>query len=333
MNNLAIKYGAGFTEAPSADYPTGGFKNEVTPGVFNGTPYEKGWADDLNAFMQGLIKAAGITVSGNTDTVPVSQILQGLVHQVTTADFMVDSGAADDYVLAPLTDNYAIDSYEDNMRLRFIPDNTNIGASTVDVSGVGAVDIVDAQGTALTGGELVAGDTVTLQYDSGLSDFIIAASTSISPGRTIQKVNVTDGAVNTGTTVIPRDNSTPQNTEGDEYMTLAITPTNASNFLDIDIVVHLAHSAATDGEMIATLFQDATAGALGVGWSAKRGAANNLSCVVFSHRMVAGTTSLTIFKIRAGANSAGTTTFNGVSAAVLFGGVLSSSITITETKA
>ena len=92
MINLVTKYGVGFTEPASADYPSGSHKNEVTPGVFDGTPFEKGWPDDLNAFMQGLLKAAGITASGTTDTVLVSQILQGILYQAQTADYFIESG-------------------------------------------------------------------------------------------------------------------------------------------------------------------------------------------------------------------------------------------------
>lgn len=169
MNNLATKY-AGKTETPDANYPTGGFKNETTPGLFDGTPFEKGWADDLNAFMQGLIKAAGITVSGTTDTVLVSQILEGLLYQVQTASYFIDSGAADAYVLAPLTNNYAPTAYKDGQSIRFIPDNTNTGASTVDVSTIGAVGI-KLHGAALAAGDLTAGEVYELRYDTALGWF------------------------------------------------------------------------------------------------------------------------------------------------------------------
>ncbi len=47
----------------------------------------------------------------------------------------------------------------------------------------------------------------------------------------VQVVNTQDGAVATGTTVLPWDDTIPQNTEGDQYMSLSITPTNASNKL------------------------------------------------------------------------------------------------------
>jgi hypothetical protein len=46
--------------------------------------------------------------------------------------------------------------------------------------------------------------------------------------------------------------------------------------------------------------------------------------------MTSGTTSATTFKVRAGANAAGTTTFNGTAGARLFGGVMASSMVIRE---
>lgn len=164
MNNLNTKY-PGKVEAPDANYPTGGFKNETTPGLFDGTPFEKGWADDLNAFMQGLIKAAGITVSGSTDTVLASQILQGLLHQVAAATYFVDTGAADAYVVDALTDHYDFDAHVDGQQIRFIPDNVNTGASTVDVSGLAQKDIKTPAGSNPLAGDIPAGVQAVLQYD------------------------------------------------------------------------------------------------------------------------------------------------------------------------
>jgi hypothetical protein len=53
----------------------------------------------------------------------------------------------------------------------------------------------------------------------------------------------------------------------------------------------------------------------------------------FTHYMAAGTTSATTFKVRIGAVTSGTITFNGIGSARKLGGVLASSITITEIKA
>jgi hypothetical protein len=156
-----------------------------------------------------------------------------------------------------------------------------------------------------------------------------ASGKVIIRGEVAQTVNTTDGAVATGTTVLPYDDTIPQITEGDEYMTRAITPTNASSTLKIDVVCHLSHSTNAQS-MAAALFQDATANALASAVAAKVDQTNSRACVVFTHYMTAGTTSATTFRIRGGNNGAGTTTFNGSGGTRLHGGVLSSSITITE---
>jgi hypothetical protein len=48
------------------------------------------------------------------------------------------------------------------------------------------------------------------------------------------------------------------------------------------------------------------------------------------HKMTAGTTSATTLKLRIGPQGAATITFNGTAGSQLFGGVMASSITITE---
>ena len=148
-------------------------------------------------------------------------------------------------------------------------------------------------------------------------------------GRIVQTVNTQTGAVDTGTTTMPQDDTIPQNTEGDEYMTLAITPSNASNKLKIDVVWH-GSSGASSGIMVAGLFQDTTANALAAGSGGTHQSANDMQHIYFSHFMTAGTTSATTFKVRVGFSSAGTTTFNGSGSGRRLGGVFASSITIQE---
>lgn len=147
-------------------------------------------------------------------------------------------------------------------------------------------------------------------------------------GKLVQQVNTLSGAVSTGTTVMPYDDTIPVITEGDEYMTRAITPTSASNKLRIDIIFYFSHTTA--GQEVAGLFQDTTTNALAVG-SERIMSASNLFCIQFTHHMTAGTASETTFRLRAGHENDGTTTtFNGTSSARKLGGVLASSITITE---
>lgn len=147
---------------------------------------------------------------------------------------------------------------------------------------------------------------------------------------TLQQVNTQTGAVATGTTVMPSDDTIPQITEGDEYMTLAITPLSATSKLKIDVVFVGAHNIASEQPITAALFQDSTADALAA--VVKHDPQNNIAVLTFSHYMTSGTTSSTTFKIRAGVASAGTTTFNGESGSRRYGGVMASSITITEVQ-
>lgn len=135
------------------------------------------------------------------------------------------------------------------------------------------------------------------------------------------------GTVATGTTLIPHDNTIPQITEGDEYLSLAITPTSATNTLKIEVVVMLSHSSAT--YLIPALFQDSTADALKAASEFNSTAGGTVS-VAFTHVMTAGTTSATTFRVRCGGAGAGTTTFNGDTGTQRFGGVAPSSIIITE---
>jgi len=150
-------------------------------------------------------------------------------------------------------------------------------------------------------------------------------------GKIVQVVNTQTGALATGTTVLPFDDTIPQNSEGDEYLTLAITPTNASNVLRIQACFLIGHST-TNGSHCIALFQDSTAGALATmdGFTDR---VSDPQCVVLDYRMAAGTTSSTTFKIRGGAGGAGTTTINGRAGARLYGGVNTSSLTITEISA
>lgn len=160
---------------------------------------------------------------------------------------------------------------------------------------------------------------------------LAARATSLElAGRVLQVVNVQTGAVATGTTTIPLDDTIPQNTEGTEFMSLAITPRSATSKLKIDVIFHGGTSIAA--RMILGLFQDSTAGALAA-TQLFVDSTNGGGVLAMTHWMTAGTTSATTFKVRAGPNAAATLTFNGSAAARLFGGVAASSITITEIAA
>lgn len=394
-----------------------------------------------------------ITTSGQTaSSGDTNQLAKAMANYAGVSNFYTESGAADAYVLTPISSFLGPHQYENGLLVRFRAGNANTGASTVNVDSLGVKNIKQADGSTDpssgdipttrdtwlrydgtnfriqdfgTGGGpssfsavtkdinqtthgFVVGDWLrvsggaytkaqadtlansqavgvvssvsdvnnfTIQmsgYISGLSGLtanslhyldastagaettteptiskpvIFADSTSsghILPQRpldtsevgpkVVQVVNVTDGTVATGTTQLPGDNTIPQNTEGVEFMTLAITPNSTSNKLIIDIRMSLAHSSSSSG-VNAALFQDTTVNALAAFFTGKGSGTNDECSISFTHYMTAGTTSSTTFKVRAGSGAAGTTTFNGSSGTQKFGGVQASSITITEIEA
>ncbi len=150
------------------------------------------------------------------------------------------------------------------------------------------------------------------------------------PGQPVQSQQNYTGAVATGTTAIPYDDTIPQITEGDQYMTQAITPTSGANLLEIDWRLQITNTSTGAGQCVA-LFQDATAGALVANFQYQAGSVPQINNG--SWAMVAGTTSSTTLKLRGGHSGGATTTFNGDAGARKYGGVLGSFLRVREIMA
>jgi len=170
----------------------------------------------------------------------------------------------------------------------------------------------------------------TVISQTGSDEPTIASGVVFPAGHVVQTVSTMFNAVATGTGLMVIDDTIPQISEGNEFMTQAITPKSDTNKLLIEVVwqgtINVAHG------LIVALFQDSTANAL-AGLQENRATANHSKSVSFNHYMTSGTESLTTFRVRAGACATGTTTFNGNSGARVLGGVMASSITITEIQA
>lgn len=232
---------------------------------------------------------------------------------------------------------------------------------SVDTAGDSSTDDLDTMSTAsVSDGAIVilhaenAGRTVVVKHGTGNLNLFAGSDLSLddltksivfqrrgatwyelaprSRNTVVQQVYVEDGAVATGTTGIPFDDTIPQNTEGDEYMTLAITPSSTTNILKVDVVAHSAFSVAGGQAITAALFQDSTAGALAAS-VIHQNTSDNIVSHAFTHRFAAGATSETTLKVRIGGPQAGTLTFNGTASTRQMGGAMVSSITITEIAA
>ena len=178
-----------------------------------------------------------------------------------------------------------------------------------------------------------------LEYGSGLATAgaYLSAPTAVQlfgpavplPGQLVQVQRNDTGAKTTGSTTIPLDDTIPQNTEGDQYMTQAITPVSAANLLAVRS--EGCFGASTSAVGIAALFKDAAPDALKAVSFATQSA--NSTPVLLEHIQLAAATTSTTYKVRSGLNAAGTTTFNGAGGARQFGGVLNSFMEVREVMA
>jgi hypothetical protein len=147
---------------------------------------------------------------------------------------------------------------------------------TWDASGNPAVVAVGTAGHVLTSGGVGVAPTFQATAAGGII---------------VQVVNVMDGNLGTGTTLCVPDDTIPLISEGDEYMTLAITPTNASNILIIDVVITMCGGYAGGQDLIGALFNTdlhATQ-ALSACFVATQNA-YGINTTSFQHYVVAGTT-------------------------------------------
>jgi len=147
------------------------------------------------------------------------------------------------------------------------------------------------------------------------------------PGSIVQNPRTDLGTVATGTTRIPFDNTIPQITEGDQYMTQAITPLASPNLLRVTAQIIISSSTSAASNAVA-LFQDSTANALKTVEQDQASAAE-VYTVTMSYVARALSTSPTTFRIRAATN-AGTLTFNGSAGGGLYGGTLNSFMQVEE---
>ncbi len=233
--------------------------------------------------------------------------------------------------IIPSTSTFA-DTYGASTILYSNGANTVTGLATANngvliTSGTGVPSISSTIPSA-TQDNITRTGTITSGTWTGTTIAVANGGTGVtSSDPVIQKAYSIVLTAPTGSTTIPLDDTIPQNTEGTEFITCSITPKNAANILTIDVLLNFGSSASVVAIM--ALFQDSTASAIDASWITI--SANTEQQIRLRHKMAAGTTSATTFKVRLGPSTAATFTLNGAASSRYLGGVLSSSIHITET--
>lgn len=221
--------------------------------------------------------------------------------------------------------------------LAILSDETGTGAAVFANTPTLVTPKVDTINEATGGnGVTLAGMNVksgVIQTAGAVTTGAIASSAvtsdKVATGMAVQIVSTNITGVQTGTSLIPNDDTIPQITEGTEVFTQAITPKSATNRLSIEATVH--GSSGVSNHIIIALFQDATANALAA-TAAYQTVGSGALNIKLTHDMAAGTTSSTTFRIRIGQESAGTWALNGQITTRRFGGITVSNIKITEYK-
>ena len=275
-------------------------------------------------------EASVITTSNITDyAVTTAKLATNAVTSIKIADGTIVAGDIADgaVITAKLPDNAVTTAkiLDDNVTTDKIADSNVTKAKIVNVANykvlgnVSGVSAAPAEVGILDEDDMSSNSATNLVTQQSVKAYVDAHGV-------VQVVNIQDGVHrnNVALTATTRDNDIPQIGEGALAMTLAITPTSATNKLKIDVV---AMMSAAGTYYVASLFQDATAGALACGVDEVD--ANDLVGVTFTHYMTAGTTSETTFTVRISSNSTDAA-LNGVDAGSFYGGTLASSITITE---
>jgi len=142
---------------------------QVTPSPDTG--YTPAWVVTV---AQGAtsITAANISIAPAAPFIPSTGLVDSI--QKKTLTHGTDIGVAN-----ACTVNYtpAVLLLTDGMELSFKVNNTNTGATTFSPNGTTGYPIVRTGGTTLTGGEIIAGGTATLKWNSSTSSWVLINST------------------------------------------------------------------------------------------------------------------------------------------------------------
>ena len=276
-----------------------------------------------------------ISTSAATPIVPATVVTgnAGLWYSVSTGRYVPPAGRYSLFGWALLTVSASLGGvnlflYKNGAQIPNAQASGNVPTASGNVS-PSLTAIVDANGSDYFELRASAGVATTCNGMGFGASPLTGMQGPTGPAGVTQTVSFETGAVATGTTTIPLDDTIPQITEGDQYMTLAITPQSATSKLIIEVTAIISTSATT-GLITVALFQDSNPNALAVAWQTSGAAVGQPLTLSFKHIMTSGTTSPTTFRLRAGPNASATITFNGLSGTRYYGGTLASSIVIRE---
>jgi hypothetical protein len=211
--------------------------------------------------------------------------------------------------------------------------DAQITEAKLAANSVSTAKILDAN---VTNAKLASGidasklTTGTLPIDR-IADAAVTAP-KLQNGVTLQTVYAQTTSLVEIAGVIPPDNTKPQNTEGNEVLTATITPSSATSkiLIQAGITGTLGNAAGT---ITIAFFRDSVADALASAWvSAPSGYSLTIP---FAYQDSPSSTSAITYKVRLGypGSGAGMYVNRSTLGAAIYGGTMTSWMTLTEIKA
>lgn len=192
--------------------------------------------------------------------------------------------------------------------------------SDTDTNTAGTLRYYTSGGTTYRALAWISADTSSTLQGSAMGQI---KDTSTSNSVTLTRQDTT-----TGTTTIPWDNTPPLITEGNEYFAVPFRITNANHKVRIDYSVNFANGGSS--LFTVALFKDNGACFYAQPQQITNAdRSNNYTRTLYT---TLPNTNLVVFRLRAGTDTAGTTTLNGEGGVALDGGVMGSTFTVTEVE-
>lgn len=152
------------TTTPIATYP------DSTAGTPNANPTPLNFRGECDMWLKP-------NVAYKLQANDVNGVLLWTVDNIVNTQLLtlyggVDTGSANAYLLN-FTASFT--AYADGIQITWIPANTNTGASTINVNGLGVVNIVNPDGSALTARQLIANQPAQILFKAGAFELITPA--------------------------------------------------------------------------------------------------------------------------------------------------------------
>lgn len=146
------------------------------------------------------------------------------------------------------------------------------------------------------------------------------------PGVVVKSARAVNGSMSTGANNIPADNTTPQQSETNIFITQAFASFNPVNMVKVEAELYLSNNTTT--RLSAGIWRDANANVDAIG-TANNANANVNGGASVKWQWIPGVTSSITYKAGGGC-SGGTTTINGENGVALYNGTFASYLEVAE---